>query len=343
MVELSQLEKSFEVVPIIRSAKGAARLARLGKIWKFGDAGKPEQLVPLIKGCDAVVNLTIGDFGGMAATAEAVWQACATAGVPKLVHMSTAEVFGRVETPGTSDDSAPLEKHWMPYAMAKVAAESQLRNHFKDERIGCVILRPGLIWGVRSPWVEGPAQDLAAGKAFLINGGKGVCNLIYVDNLIRQILAVVNHPKLVSGCFNVSDDESTNWHDYYLALTKELGIPFAEIHQLPAGPYRPDGAARFADFKQTAPMQWLKHRLDRPAKQKLKVWVAKFQAQPSVSGPVPAPLPAVTRGGWHQQNVIHKRSNNKFRQIFGRTNELSFAEAMSRSGEWLRAGGFGRS
>jgi 2-alkyl-3-oxoalkanoate reductase len=338
IVEMSVLRREFDVVPIIRSPKSACRLARLGQIWQFAGAGDAQKLGPLMAGCDAVVNVTVGDYEAISETTEAFWRACAAAKVPRFIHISTGSVFGRVEDPNTSDDSPLVQNHWMPYVRAKVAAEEVLKRHFADGRVGCTILRPYLIWGVRSPWVEGPAADMMAGKAFLIGGGKGVCNLINVDNLIQEILALVDHEP-VSGCFNVSDDESTSWAAYYAALAQEIGIDFKTINQLSAGPYRPTLAGRITDFKQSGAWQWLKTKLSRPARLKLRAMQTSFQP---TSGPEPAPQPVVTRGGWENQNVVHKLSNAKFRRTFGRKNELTFVEAMTRVGDWLRASGFGR-
>ena len=56
-----------------------------------------------------------------------------------------------------------------------------------DGRITIVVLRPGLIWGPRSPWVLGPASELVNGTAYLVGDGGGICNLIYVDNLVRRL------------------------------------------------------------------------------------------------------------------------------------------------------------
>ena len=338
IVEMSRFSGEFEVVPIVRSPKGAARLARFGPIWQFGDARYPERLTPLIKGCDAVVNVTVGEFGAMSETTTAIRQACVNAGVPRFIHTSSAEVFGRVEDPAINDDAWP-SKHWMPYACAKIAAEAALRAHFSDPKVGCVILRPGLIWGVRSPWVEGPATEILAGKAFLLGGGKAACNLINVDNLIRQILGVVDHAP-VSGCFNVSDDESLDWHTYYAALTKAMGVDFKTIHQLPGGPYRPSMAGRFADFKQSALAQQIKTRLSRPTKLKLARLVGKFLSPVTVTGVEQPSQPTVTRATWHLQNTVRKLPNAKYRQTFGRKNELDFAAGMAATAVWLQASGF---
>jgi len=76
-VEFATLTGAVEVVPVIRSFKGAARLARFGPCWRRADAGIVEELGPAIANCDAVVNLTLGDFGDLAGPAVAMFAACA--------------------------------------------------------------------------------------------------------------------------------------------------------------------------------------------------------------------------------------------------------------------------
>jgi 2-alkyl-3-oxoalkanoate reductase len=341
-IELAALSGTVQVVPVIRSFKGAARLARFGRIWQVADAGSVDQLRPVIGDCDAVVNLTVGDLGKMAGATDAVWQACAAARVPRLIHLSSAVVFGCAEQANLQDDSPPLANHWMGYARAKAAAEERLRPRLGDDRVACVILRPGLVWGPRSPWVEEPARELIAGNAFLLGAGKGICNLHYVDNLIYSILGVVQHPAPSSGFYNVSDDEVTRWCDYYSALAHELNVEYAEIHQFPGGEFQQTLLTRLEDFKETAMFRWLKRNLGKQTKQRLKRTMSLLRKNAPVSGPTTPPEPVVTRSVWDLQNTRHKLPTEKFARTFGGLNRLSFSDAMARTGEWLRFAGFAR-
>lgn len=338
--EIARADPRFEMLAIVRSYRGAARLARYGPVWRHVATTDPERLVPIIKGCDAVVNLTVGEPDRMSSTAESIWQACVDAGVERLIHMSSAEVFGRVESPQINDDSKPLRHHWMPYARAKIATEQCLQGRFSDRRVATTILRPGLVWGPRSPWVGGPAADIAAGRAFLVGGGEGVCNLIYVDNLVEQVLAVVRHPSGQSACYNISDDDPITWRAYYAAIAREIGCPFEMIHQLPGGKYSPTLATRIADLKRTAVAEWLKLRLSRPAKLRIKALIDGVVPGERCSGLYARPEPRLTRDGWHQQSVVCRLSNSKFRERFGRGDEVPFSEAMTRTGMWLRSAGY---
>ena len=64
LVERAQLlgdVGGVRIVPIVRSRRSQGRLARFGTCTVLGDAGDPASLVPLLKGCGMVVNLTLGN------------------------------------------------------------------------------------------------------------------------------------------------------------------------------------------------------------------------------------------------------------------------------------------
>jgi nucleoside-diphosphate-sugar epimerase len=340
-VEFGTLSGEWEIVPIIRSFKSAARLARFGRCWRRADAADTRQLCGEITGCDAVVNLALGDFDSMASTAVSVWEACAAAGVPLLIHLSSGEVFGRAEDPAMNDDSPPLAGHWMEYARGKAAAELALRSRFDDASVSCIILRPGLIWGPRSPWVAGPAGQLVAGNAFLLGGGKGICNLIYLDNLMHSILGVVESARPASGCYNVGDDETVTWADYYHALAAQIGVDFSTVHQLSASKYRAGLGDRLDGLRSTQLGKQLKQSLSKAAKQRIKRALHLLRGTEPASGPVPSGQPQVTRGDWHLQNTQHKLPIAKFAAAFGPRNRYTFEAAMNLTGHWLRFAGYG--
>ncbi len=146
-----------------------------------------------------VVNLTMGDDKRIVGDVQSIHAACQKAEVPLFVHISSAEVFGRAEAQHLSDDSAPDGQHWMAYALAKTAAETWLRSQ-SDGPVQIVILRPGLIWGPGSGWLVEPAKALIDGTAYLFNGGRGICNLIHVDNLIEHLRSAGEVPPTPLRC-----------------------------------------------------------------------------------------------------------------------------------------------
>src|SRR5439155_1239680 len=179
-----------DIVPVVRAARSVGRTANLGISHRFGDASRAETLERALAGCEAVVNLTTGDPADIPRTTENIYTAALAAGARLLVHLSSASVYGAVEQPDLPDDAPPWPGHWMAYARQKGVAENFLRERMAERRLAIVVLRPGLVWGPGSPWVLGPATDLLRGAAFLAGSGGGICNLMYVDDLLRGIDAV---------------------------------------------------------------------------------------------------------------------------------------------------------
>ena len=225
-----------DVVPVVRSYKSVARNANLGAPHRLGDAMRAESLERALDGCDAVVNLTTGDPSEIVRTTKNVYAAAVAAGARVLVHLSSATVYGQIERPDLPDDAPPRLDHWMPYARQKGLAENFLRERMADGRLAIVVLRPGLVWGPGSPWVLGPANDLVRGGAYLVGDGSGICNLMYVDDLVRSIHAVVARP--VTGFYNVADDETTTWRTFYGALAAGLGVNMNAVHRVSGDRYR---------------------------------------------------------------------------------------------------------
>jgi nucleoside-diphosphate-sugar epimerase len=339
-LEMSLLGRCFEMVPVVRSPKSFARISKYGRPCAYADAGDPVALGKAISGCDAVVNLTMGDNARMVSDTGAILSACETAKVRVLVHVSSAEVFGRAEDPGLGDDSIP-GPHWMAYAVAKAEAEALLRERLERSATSVVVVRPGLIWGPRSPWVIGPASDLLAGRAVLYGGGEGIANLVHVDNLIRMVVAVCQAGEPVRGFFNIGDAEVTQWKDYLPALAKEMGVSQPVIHSVPFEAYREGILHKLIAIKNAEFTRPIKKAIRNQTKWRIKLVLDRFAAAfgPTHSADAP-PGPRIDRSGWWLQGTRHKLSTDKFRGAYPGVQLLTRQEGMRGTGEWLRFAGF---
>jgi nucleoside-diphosphate-sugar epimerase len=224
----------------------------------------------------------------------------------------------------------------MPYAREKGLAENFLRERMTEQRLSIVVLRPGLIWGPRSPWVIRPATQLVSGSAYLVGDGGGICNLMYVDNLIRSIDAVVAHPKQLPGFYHVADDETTTWREYYAALAAGLGVDLATVHMVPADRYRAGIGGLVEELKKLPPYQWLKYRLSPETKATIKLRLKLALARDPPAPPGASESPVVTRDMWHLQTTRYPLPTAKFRATFGHQNLNSFASGLAASLAWLR-------
>ena len=333
LLEMAASEGRSDIVPVVRAYRSVARSAHLGIPHRIGDASRPESLTAALAGCDVVVNLTMGDAAEVLTTTERLYAAAVAAGARLFVHMSSATVYGGIEAPDLPDDAPPRRDHWMPYARQKGLAEDFLRERMREDRIDIVVLRPGLIWGPGSPWIQGPATELARGAAYLIGDGDGVCNLMYVDDLVRGIFAVTAHPAPLSGFYNVGDDGTTTWREYYGALAAGLGLDLAAVHRLPPTRYRASLGERVGALKSTAAYRRLKESLSLEKRTELKLRLRRLRA-PADDAHGSA-RPVVTRTMHDLQTTRHPLPTRRFRNTFGYRNQSSLADGIAASVAWL--------
>jgi len=183
LVEQWHLEGLADVVPIVRRPEAAVGALRFGLPCRIADAMDERALGAALDGCGAVVHAGAGGEEFVRGSVSSVVRAAERAGVGQIVYLSSMAVHGWDAPPGT-DESSPLShRHAIAYNAWKVHAEHGLSGLCRERGIRAVILRPGIVYGPRSQWVERFARALLDGRAYVVGGGRGVCNAVYVDNL----------------------------------------------------------------------------------------------------------------------------------------------------------------
>ncbi len=269
---------------------------------------------------------------------RSILEACVAADVPRLIHISSAVVYDEVVSPTLDDDSPPLTQHWMPYAKAKASAEIWLREQLAVVPCQIAVLRPGFVWGVRSPHTMSVINSLLEKRAYLVRDGQGVFNSIYIDNLVACIRTCIDHPDDVRGFYNVADREFVTWRDFYSALAGPLGYDMSQIPSV-AGDRFPWSVRAALEYVQLLPVMndlyyWLRGRLpDRVKSRMKKLLLGKYEYGREVTSYVTQPT--VDREVWHLQKVVHKLPTTKFAGKFGFTPPLTFEEGFRRTVHWL--------
>lgn len=348
LVESLVLEGRPGVRAVVRAYRSLAGLSRLGPAVdvRLADAEDPAALIPAIRGSSVVVNLTTGPPAGISRSTRSILESCEAAGVGRLIHLSSAVVYGEVASPCLDDAAPPVAGHWMPYARAKAAAEIWLRGRADASPCRVAVLRPGIVWGVRSPHTRGVAAAILEGRAYLVGDGRGVFNSIYSDNLVECIRACCDHRGDVRGFYNVADREYITWGDFYSALAGPLGRDAARIPGVPADRF-PWSTRAAMEYVQALPgvnglYHRLKARLPDTLKSRVKRRLAgRYEYGPGAAGR--APRPTVDREGWHLQKARHKLPAAKFAEHFGFTQPVTFEEGIRRTLRWLGPLGHGPS
>ena len=214
IVEQLYLGDVARVVPIVRGYGALPRPARFALENRLANALDFGALVKAFAGCDVVVNAVLGPYHQIVAEPPVIYKAAEAAGVRRLIHISTASVHGQAPEPGTDETSALRSDQPYPYNNAKVIAERQFMKLRERGNVELVMLRPGIVFGPRDIWISGIARQLSEGRAFLVDGGHGICNTVYIDNLVHAVRLALEAP--VDGeVFLIGDSETVTWAEVH--------------------------------------------------------------------------------------------------------------------------------
>jgi nucleoside-diphosphate-sugar epimerase len=123
-----------------------------------------------------------------------------------------------------------VAKQPFEYNVSKVMAEQLLRRLRTDGAIEVVTLRPSIVFGPRSQWWTAQiATDLLSGKAYLIDGGAGICNSVYVDNLVQAMWQAAISSGVANQDFLIKDGERVTWRDLYSVIAEAVGVDMATV------------------------------------------------------------------------------------------------------------------
>jgi nucleoside-diphosphate-sugar epimerase len=342
MVEMGVLEGLFDLVPVVRSFSSLAALARFELPWKVCDPLDAEALARAFEGCSFVVHAALGDSTQIVRMAESIYRGAERAGIQRLVVLSSASVHGQAPAIGT-DETTPLhERHTLSYSNAKVRAERVLTCLARTGSVELVQLRPSIVFGPKSRWVVDCVSSLLDGSATFIDDGGGICNSIYVDNLIHAIHVALKRPEISGKVFLVRDAELVTWRDFYAVLAGALNVDLQNVHRIQPPVFVRTMKERVGDLVATRGVQAFLPFIPRSTKELAKRCLANLSLpRPPNPWCLPGPpSPRITEElSRFQQCVWHMPTRNST-EVLGYRPPVSFAEGMRRTFAWLRHVGY---
>jgi nucleoside-diphosphate-sugar epimerase len=184
-------------------------------------------------GCDVVIHSILGSPGLIRGSVAPAYRAAEKAGVRRLIYLSSMCVHGQAPEPGTTEESPLRRQQPFPYNTAKIDAEQRLLKLRAKGKVEVVIFRPGIVFGPRSGRIVDIANQLLQGTACFINEGKGICNTVYVDNLVHAMKLAMTAEDADGQAFFVGDREQVTWWNFYAAFATALGVDPAQIPTVP--------------------------------------------------------------------------------------------------------------
>ena len=227
-------ERGEDVRALARSEAAAATVVARGAVPVRGDVTDLDALTAGMCGAELVVHAAARLRGGWAAVDElrrvnvdgsrTVLQAARSAGVPRLVLISTEQVVLGDRPLVSADESAPYPQRYVgPYAATKAEAE-QLVLAASTPELTTVAVRPRLVWGRGDTGLlPGLAAAARSGRLRWVDGGAHLTSTTHVRNAVEGVLAAADRGRGGEAYF-VTDGAPVPFRVFATDLLATCGI-----------------------------------------------------------------------------------------------------------------------
>jgi nucleoside-diphosphate-sugar epimerase len=232
-------ERGIPVVGLVRAWSHAARLARLPVHMVYGDILSPDSLREAMKDCDVVFHCAVDNrLGGKALRLSSsqgttnVLQAAVEMGVKRVVHLSSAAVHSYKPRPDAVTEEGAYRYSGDAYCDGKIDAEKTALRYWHEHDLPVTVLRPTIVYGPFGFWTDDTVALLRQGRMVLVNGGMGICNCLYVDNLMEAMLLAAENQGAAGEVFHISDARPISWKEFIEAHARALGDSYLPLPEM---------------------------------------------------------------------------------------------------------------
>lgn len=234
LAERLATEEGVRIRAMVRNLRKAERLKDLPLEIVHADLLDMDSLRRATHGCDLVFHCAAmvretGDrevfYQTNVAGTENILKASAEAGVKKFIHFSSVAVYG-MTPPNHVDETTPFQPCGNLYCDTKIDAEKAVWAAHRKFKIPVIVIQPANVYGPHSnPWTIRPIKLIQSGQMILIDGGKGFCNYVYIDNLIDGVLAATKNEAAVGQAYLISDGHPVTWKEFFGYYGRMAGRP----------------------------------------------------------------------------------------------------------------------
>ena len=230
LVERLALQDDVRVRVLVRNLSRLPRLARFDVEIVPGDVTDRRSVEGAAEDCDIVVHSAYGSDGSARYQQQVnvegtrnIIRGAVAAGAERIVHLSTVSVYGPVPD-GVLDETLPRRP--LPDVYSKTKAEGERAAQAMAARGAPVaIVQPTVVYGPFAPaWTVNVLAQLSSHRVMLIDGGQGICNPLFVDDLVEGLLLAATKPRAVGETFLMSGPETVTWKQFYGRYEQMLGF-----------------------------------------------------------------------------------------------------------------------
>jgi nucleoside-diphosphate-sugar epimerase len=234
---VEQLRRSgHAVVATDRPGADLALARAAGAKVMEADLADPLGLAKTLEGSDSAINATgLFDLGASLELltkinidgARTFTETARSAGVKRLVHLSSVAVYGRPARAPMSEEGPYRPRN--PYEQTKLGGELAATG-FHGKGIDVAVVRPTLVYGPRSRYGQALFIAMLAqrralgGRRFPLIGGGPRGHHVHVADVARASILCATHPNAGGRAFNVADQTPLGLGETFGAMLDTTGL-----------------------------------------------------------------------------------------------------------------------
>ena len=222
LIEQLVQHEGAKVRALIHTWNKAAYISRFEVEYVQADLLDTQSMIEATKGCDYIMHLAIPGGNGHdefvannIKAIDALMAAAKANNIKHVVNMSSVVVHGETVPEDLTADS-PLVAYGDTYSDGKLAGEQRFWQLLDKYQLHGSVIRPTYVWGPYSMWYTiHILKQMAKGEFSWVENGSGICNAVYVGNVVDMCIRCCTEPKADHQSFIAADGEPITWREFY--------------------------------------------------------------------------------------------------------------------------------
>ena len=212
----------------VRGFRNAARLARLApeaiqlRAFDMDAEDAADAVNTLVAGCDTVFHLAV-DYASPQANVQGLrllGAACLKHAVRRLVFTSSVSVYWPWPDGPLDETHQTIGQFWNP----NVSCQQEVRRMIREDGLQATVLQPTHVYGpFGGYWTERQVEMFLAGSVVLPAPDDGICNAVYVDDVVHALSLAAVRDEAVGETFLISSARPVTWSEFYGHYARAVG------------------------------------------------------------------------------------------------------------------------
>lgn len=215
---------------LVRNLSNASRLARLPVKMYAGDLLDRSSIERAIEGCEVVFHCAYGNTNDLYLNrrineegTKNIGEIALRNGIRRFIYISSVAVYGSNQPEEVSEET-PTQLSDDEYGNSKIRTE-EICNDLLEKGLPVVIIRPTIVFGPFSPiWTVGAIKRVLVGGWENAEGINGLCNAVYIDDLVAGFFLSIKIDEAVGETFIISGEYPITWNEFFGAYIQLAGL-----------------------------------------------------------------------------------------------------------------------